>query len=473
MNQELRSAAGPNRRQFLATAANVAAGGALWGWLPTPGQAMENLRPHFQPRARRAIWLFQSGGPSQIDLFDPKPVLGQRHGEELPASIRMGQRLTAMSGNQSSLPLVGSPFQFASHGECGAQFSELLPHTAAIADKLCIVRSLHTRAINHDPAITFVQTGSEIAGRPSIGAWLSYGLGAGNPDLPASIAMVTQNKSGQPLYARLWGAGFLPSAHQGIQFRPGKDPVLFLQDPDGLSRPMRRRMLDALLELHRLQDHDDNPFILSANDQNELAWRMQSSVPEVADLSDEPEETFELYGEDSRTPGTYAANCILARRLAERDVRFTQLFHQGWDQHGNLPGALRTQCRETDQASAALVVDLERRGLLDDTLVIWGGEFGRTSYCQGKLTANGFGRDHHPRCFSMWMAGGGVNAGHTHGSTDDLGYNIVENPMDVHDLQATILHILGIDHERLTYKFQGRRYRLTDVHGKVIEPLLS
>jgi len=441
--------------------------------MPTPGQAMGDLKPHFQPRAQRAIWLFQSGGPSQIDLFDPKPLLQQRHGEELPASIRMGQRLTAMSGNQSSLPLVGSPFQFAAHGNSGAQFSELLPHTAGIADKLCIVRSLHTRAINHDPAITFVQTGSEIAGRPSIGAWLSYGLGAGNPDLPASIAMVTQNKSGQPLYARLWGAGFLPSEHQGIQFRPGKDPVLFLKDPDGLSRVMRRQMLDALLELHRLKAGQDDPDVTSANTRNELAWRMQSSIPEVADLSDEPEEVFELYGPDSRTPGTYANNCILARRLAERGVRFTQLFHQGWDQHGNLPGALRTQCRETDQASAALVIDLERRGLLDDTLVIWGGEFGRTSYCQGKLTPQGFGRDHHPRCFTMWMAGGGVKEGLTYGATDDLGYNISENAMDVHDLQATILHILGIDHERLTYKFQGRRYRLTDVHGKVIEALLG
>jgi len=462
-----------NRRQFLAQAAGLAAGSALWGWMPTPGQAMGDLKPHFQPRAQRAIWLFQSGGPSQIDLFDPKPLLQQRHGEELPASIRMGQRLTAMSGNQSSLPLVGSPFQFAAHGNSGAQFSELLPHTAGIADKLCIVRSLHTRAINHDPAITFVQTGSEIAGRPSIGAWLSYGLGAGNPDLPASIAMVTQNKSGQPLYARLWGAGFLPSEHQGIQFRPGKDPVLFLKDPDGLSRVMRRQMLDALLELHRLKAGQDDPDVTSANTRNELAWRMQSSIPEVADLSDEPEEVFELYGPDSRTPGTYANNCILARRLAERGVRFTQLFHQGWDQHGNLPGALRTQCRETDQASAALVIDLERRGLLDDTLVIWGGEFGRTSYCQGKLTPQGFGRDHHPRCFTMWMAGGGVKEGLTYGATDDLGYNISENAMDVHDLQATILHILGIDHERLTYKFQGRRYRLTDVHGKVIEALLG
>ena len=463
----------PNRRDFLSAAAGLAAAGTMWGWLPSSGHSMDVPLQRTAPRARRIIWLFQSGGPSQIDLFDPKPLLQQRHGEQLPPSIRMGQRLTAMSGNQSSLPLVASPFQFDAHGECGSQFSELLPHTAAIADKLCIVRSLHTQAINHDPAITFVQTGSEIAGRPSIGAWLSYGLGAGNPDLPASIAMVTQNKSGQPLYSRLWGAGFLPSEHQGIQFRSGKDPVLFLKDPDGLSKSMRRKMLDALLRLHDLQDPQSRPHSTTANDRNELAWRMQTSVPEVADLSDEPDEVFEMYGEDSRTPGTYAANCILARRLAERGVRFTQLFHQGWDQHGNLPGAIRTQCRETDQASAALVLDLERRGLLDDTLVIWGGEFGRTSYCQGKLTPQGFGRDHHPRCFSMWMAGGGVKAGLTYGSTDDIGYNITENPMDVHDLQATILHLLGLDHEKLTYKHLGRRFRLTDVHGKVIEPLLG
>ncbi len=461
------------RREFLARAAGLAAGGALWGGLPTPCAALETPQPHFRPRARRVIWLFQSGGPSQLDLFDPKAALTVRQGEELPASVRLGQRLTGMSGNQSSMPLVGSPFQFAAHGESGAQISELLPHTAKIADQLCIVLSMHTRAINHDPAITFVQTGSEIAGRPSIGAWLSYGLGAGNPDLPASIAMVTQNKGGQPLYARLWGAGFIPSQHQGIQFRPGRDPVLFLNDPDGLSRPMRRRMLDALLDLHRLQAPENDRAIHEVNTRNELAWRMQDSLPEVADLSDEPEGTFELYGEDSRTPGTFAANCILARPLAERGVRFTQLFHQGWDQHGNLPGALRTQCRETDQASAALVIDLERRGLLEDTLVVWGGEFGRTNYCQGKLTPEGFGRDHHPRCFTIWLAGGGVREGLTYGATDELGYNITENPVDVHDLQATILHILGIDHERLTYKFQGRRYRLTDVHGEVVEALLA
>ena len=461
-----------SRRRFLASTLAVT-GGALWGWMPTSNWAHEDLQPHFMPRAKRVIWLFQSGGPSQIDLFDPKPHLNAHHGEELPASIRMGQRLTAMSGNQSTLPLAGSPFEFSAHGESRQQMSDLLPHTAAIADKLCIIRSLHTEAINHDPAITFVQTGSEIAGRPSIGAWLSYGLGASNSDLPASIAMVTQNKGGQPLYARLWGSGFLPSEHQGIQFRSGKNPVLYLNDPDGMSRKMRRRMLDALKDLHEIQaERNGGDGIDSANVRNELAWRMQTSVPEATDLSDEPDEIFEMYGPDSRKPGSYAANCILARRLAERNVRFVQLFHQGWDQHGSLPGGIRTQCRETDQPSAALITDLERRGLLEDTLVVWGGEFGRTNYSQGKLTPQGFGRDHHPLCFSIWMAGGGIKPGLTYGSTDDLGYNITENPVHVHDLQATILHLLGIDHERLTYHFQGRRYRLTDVHGKVVKALL-
>lgn len=461
-----------SRRKFIASVL-AAAGGSLWGWLPRNCWSAEDLKPHFEPRAKRIIWLFQSGGPSQIDLFDPKPHLREHHGEELPASIRMGQRLTAMSGNQSTLPLAGSPFEFSSHGESGQQFSDLLPHTAAIADKLCIVRSLHTQAINHDPAITFVQTGSEIAGRPSIGAWLSYGLGGANSDLPASIAMVTQNKSGQPLYARLWGSGFLPSKHQGVQFRSGKDPVLFLNDPAGISRKIRRKMLDAVAELHEKSPGEHGVTSFSEADvRNELAWKMQTSVPEATDLSDEPDEIFDLYGPDSRKPGTYAANCLLARRLAERDVRFIQLFHQGWDQHGSLPGAIRTQCRETDQPSAALITDLERRGLLDDTLVIWGGEFGRTSYSQGKLTPAGFGRDHHPLCFSIWLAGGGIRSGMTYGKTDDLGYNIVENPVDVHDLQATILHLLGIDHERLTYHFQGRRFRLTDVHGKVVKAIL-
>lgn len=426
------------------------------------------------PRAKRVIFLFQSGGPSQLDLFDPKPTLLRHHGEELPDSIRRGQRLTAMSGNQSSLPLVGSPFEFRQHGECGAWVSELLPSTARIVDRLTIVRTLHTNAINHDPAITFFQTGSELAGRPSIAAWLSLGLGSLNPDLPTSIVLVTKNKGGQPLYARLWGAGFLASRHQGVQLRAGADPVLYLANPPGVSRGLRRRMLDALQALHEhrfVREQDGE--IRSRTAQYEMAYRMQESIPEVCDVSDEPDEVFELYGPDSRNPGTFAANCLLARRLAERDVRFVQLFHQGWDQHGNLPRDLRRQCAETDRASAALVADLDRRGLLDDTLVIWGGEFGRTSYSQGKLTAKNFGRDHHPRCFSMWLAGGGMRPGLVYGQTDDLGYNIADKPVHVHDLQATLLHTLGIDHERLTYKHQGRRYRLTDVHGHVMHEWLA
>ena len=379
-----------------------------------------------------------------------------------------------MSGNQAQLPLAGSPFKFKQQGESGAWISELLPKTAEIADKLCIVRSMHTEAINHDPAITFFLTGSQISGRPSMGAWLAYGLGSMNEDLPAFVSLVTKDKGGQPLYARLWGAGFLPARHQGVQFRAGPDPVLYLNNPGGVSDESRRRMLKALRKLHEIQEaRESDPTIAERTAQAELAHRMQTSVPEVCNISEEPDEVFELYGEEARKPGTYAANCLLARRLIERDVRFVQLFHQGWDQHGSLFGGLRTQCKETDRASAALVVDLERRGLLDDTLVVWGGEFGRTNYSQGKLTKTGFGRDHHPRCFSMWMAGAGVRPGMTWGATDDFGYNITRDAVHVHDMQATLLHLLGVDHERLTYRFQGRRYRLTDVHGKVVKALLA
>jgi hypothetical protein len=429
---------------------------------------------HHPARAKRVVYLFQSGAPSQQDLFDYKPLLNERHGEELPDSVRRGQRLTGMSGNQSTLPLAGSPFAFARHGECGAWVSELLPHTAGIADRLCFVRSLFTEAINHDPAITFFSTGSQVAGRPSMGAWISYGLGALNADLPDFCVLVTKGKSDQPLYARLWGAGFLPSRHQGVQLFGGKEPVLYLSDPEGVTRPSRGRMLAALRALHEAElEREGDPELESRIAQCELAFRMQASVPEVTDLSGEPDEVFELYGADAREPGTYAANCLLARRLAERGVRFVQLFHKGWDQHGNLPRDIRVQCRETDRASAALVTDLARRGLLDDTLVVWGGEFGRTSYSQGKLTPEDFGRDHHPRCFTAWMAGGGVRAGHTHGETDELGYNVVKDPVHVHDLQATLLHLLGVDHERLTFLYQGRRFRLTDVHGRVVDELLG
>ncbi len=415
-----------------------------------------------------------SGGPSQLDMYDYKPRLNEENGQELPDSVRKGQRLTGMSGNQASLPLAGSVFRFDQHGQAGAWVSELLPHTAQVVDDLCIVRSMYTEAINHDPAITFFQTGSQIAGRPSIGAWLSYGLGSANDNLPSFCVLVTKDKGGQPLYARLWGSGFLPSVHQGVQFRAGNSPVLYLKNPDGISSASRRKMLDRLKELHEFEyQHTMDPEVRTRIEQYEMAFRMQTSIPEVADVSGEPEHVFEMYGPDARKPGTFAANCLLARRLAERGVQFIQLFHQGWDQHGGLPAAIRTQCAETDQPSAALLKDLKQRGMLEDTLVVWGGEFGRTNYSQGKLTPTDYGRDHHPRCFTMWLAGGGARPGLLHGETDPYGYNIVKDPVHVHDLHATILYALGIDHEQLTYKHQGRRYRLTDVAGRVVKTLLA
>jgi hypothetical protein len=428
---------------------------------------------HHAAKAKRVIFLFQSGGPSQIDLMDYKPHLNKVHGQQLPDSVRQGQRLTGMSGNQSSLPLVGSPFKFAQHGESGQWLSELLPYTAGIADDMCIVNSMYTEAINHGPGVTFIQTGSQFPGRPSMGAWLSYGLGTANQNLPSFVVMVTKNKGGQPLVARLWGSGFLPARHQGVRFRSGKDPVLYLNNPKGIDSASRKRMLDALDQLHHLQlDQQADPQLETRISQYELAFKMQSSIPEVVDVADESKETLDLYGPDVNKPGSYAANCLLARRLAERGVRYIQLYHPGWDQHGGLPGGLRNQCRETDQASAALVKDLKQRGMLEDTLVVWAGEFGRTNYCQGQLNGNQFGRDHHPRCYSMWMAGGGTKPGTSYGKTDEYGYNITENRVHVHDLQATILHLLGIDHERLTYRHQGRRYRLTDVHGEVVKPII-
>lgn len=429
---------------------------------------------HHAPRAKQMISLFMSGGPSQLDLWDDKPVLRERNGEDLPDSVRQGQRLTGMSGNQSRLPLAGSIFKFAPQGNCGTSVSELLPHTAKIVDDLCVVRSVFTEAINHDPAITFFQTGSQIAGRPSLGAWLSYGLGSTNDDLPIFCVMITKNQSGQPLYSRLWGNGFLSSTHQGVQLRAGNDPVLYLSNPAGVSRDVRRKMLDSLDQLHQLRAQQTLDNTLQQRvDQYELAFRMQTSVPDVADLSDEPQSTFDLYGEAARDRGTFAANCLMARRLIERGVRFVQLFHQGWDHHGGLPGGIRQQCALTDQASAALVTDLKQRGLLNETLVVWGGEFGRTSYSQGALTATDYGRDHHPRCFTMWMAGGGVRGGTTYGTTDEFSYNIVENPVHVHDINATILHLLGVDHKQLTFRHQGRRFRLTDVEGEIVHDLFA
>jgi hypothetical protein len=429
---------------------------------------------HHPPRAKRVIYLFQSGAPSQMDLFDHKPLLKEKHGTELPESVRKGQRLTAMSGNQASLPLAGSPFKFQQHGKSGAWLSEILPQTATVADDLCFIKSMYTEAINHGPAVTFLQTGSQFPGRPSMGAWLKYGLGSENENLPSFVVMVTKNKGGQPLVSRLWGSGFLPSTFQGVRFRSGAEPILYLNNPKGVNAASRKLMLARLKELHLLQlAENPDPEIESRIAQYELAYRMQMSVPEVIDLSDEPEHVFKAYGEDARNPGTFAANCLIARRLAERGVRFIQLYHPGWDQHGNLQGGISNQAKETDRASAALVNDLKQRGMLEDTLVIWGGEFGRTNYCQGKLTANSFGRDHHPRCFSIWMAGGGVNAGTSYGQTDPYCYNVAENGVHVHDLHATILHLMGIDHQRLTYKHQGRNYRLTDVHGNVVEGLLG
>ena len=430
--------------------------------------------PHFAPKAKRVIWLFQSGAPSQMELFDYKPLLETRQGEELPDSVRKGQRLTGMTATQETFPLVPSAFKFAQHGNSGAWVSELLPYTAKVADQLCFIKSMHTEAINHDPAITFFQTGFQLAGRPSIGAWLAYGLGSESKDLPAFVVMVTQGGGGQPLYDRLWGSGFLPTQYQGVKFRSVGDPVLYLSDPPGFGRDRRRSYLDALNQLNQMKlKAFGDPEIATRIAQYEMAFRMQSSVPELTDLSGEPEHVFKLYGEDAKKPGTFAANCLLARRLAERGVRFIQVFIRGWDHHGDLPRNIPKLCQATDQASAALIQDLKQRGMLDDTLVVWGGEFGRSAYCQGRLTEDNYGRDHHPRCFTIWLAGGGIQPGITYGETDDYCYNITRDPVHGHDLHATLLHCLGIDHTRLTYKFQGRHFRLTDVHGKIVTEILA
>jgi hypothetical protein len=433
--------------------------------------------PHFPPKAKRVIFLHQSGGPSQHDLFDWKPRLEAKRGIDLPESVRMGQRITGMTSGQATLPVAPTIFKFAQHGKSGAWLSELLPHTAKIVDDITIVKTIHTEAINHDPAITFIQTGSQQPGRPSFGSWVSYGLGSENENLPAFVVLVSQSSGlniDQPLFSRLWSSGFLPSSYQGVKFRSPGDPVLYLSDPPGIDRETRRRMLDSLKTLNGLRSElFGDPEIETRIAQYEMAYRMQTSVPELMDLSKEPDSVIDMYGPDARKPGTYASHCLLARRLAERGVRFIQLYKRGWDQHGELPRDLRLQAQATDQPSAALVQDLKQRGLLDDTLVIWGGEFGRTVYCQGRLTENNYGRDHHPRCFAMWFAGGGVAAGKVIGETDDFGYNIVEDPVHVHDVQATVLKCLGIDHQRLTYKFQGRYFRLTDVHGHVVDKMLA
>ncbi len=434
-------------------------------------------RPHFAPKAKRIIYLMQSGAPSQLDLFDPKPKLADLFDQDLPDSIRQGQRITTMTSGQSRLPIAPSLFRFAQHGRSGAWLSELLPHLAEVVDDIAFIKTVHTEAINHDPAITYIQTGSQLPGRPSLGAWLSYGLGTANRDLPEFVVLHstwTDKSDAQALYARLWGSGFLPSRHQGVSLRSQGDPVLFLSNPDGVDATVRRRMLDGLSTLNRrLYDQVGDPETNARIAQYEMAYRMQSSVPELMDFSNEPDHTFDLYGEAARTPGTFAANCLLARRLAERGVNFVQVFIRGWDHHGSLPRRIRLHAQDTDQASAALIKDLKQRGMLDDTLVVWGGEFGRTVYCQGGLTQTNYGRDHHPRCFTVWMAGGGIKPGISYGQTDDFSYNVIENPVHIHDLNATILHCLGIDHTRLTYRYQGRDFRLTDVHGNVVNDILA
>jgi hypothetical protein len=431
--------------------------------------------PHHIPKAKRVIYLFQSGGPSQFELFDYKPELNKRWGEEIPDSVRNGQRVSGMLAAQSSFPLVGTKFGFKQHAKTGGYFSELMPYTAEIAEDICMINSMHTDAINHEPAVIFMQTGSQQAGRPSIGSWMSYGLGSSNQNLPSFIVMLSRGKNGaQNLNMQAWNSGFLPSHHQGVHFRSGYDPVLYLSNPKGIDSQRRRSELDYLAALEGEQKKVwGDPEIDSKISQYEMAYRMQTSVPEISDLSDEPEYIFDLYGQDAKIPGTYAYNCLMARRLAERDVNFIQLYHMGWDQHGNLPREIAKMAKSSDQASAALVKDLKQRGMLDDTLVVWGGEFGRTSFSQGKLTKDNYGRDHHPRSFSSWMAGGGIKPGMVYGKTDAFGYNIVENPVHVHDFHATLLHQLGVDHERLNFKHQGRRYRLTDVHGEVVRDILA
>lgn len=430
-----------------------------------------------EPKAKRVIFLFQSGGPSHIDLFDPKPSLAERFGEDVPESVFRGQRVTGMVAHQARFQVMPTKYAFERHGRCGMELSELLPHTAGIADDICLIRSVHTEAINHDPAITFFQTGSQLPGRPSMGAWIDYGLGSANANLPAFVVLhsvASEGPGGQGLLARLWGAGFLPSRHQGVQFRSHGDAVLYLSDPPGMSRERRRSLIDGVAALNQLNfARTGDPEIETRIQQYEMAYRMQTSVPELMDVSQEPDSVYEMYGPDSRSPGTFAANCLLARRLAERDVRFIQLYHRGWDHHGNLPKRLPVSARDTDQPSAALLKDLKRRGLLDDTLVVWAGEFGRTTYAQGDPKPDDYGRDHHGRCFSLWMAGGGIKRGYIHGATDEYGFNIAEGAVAVHDIQATILHQLGIDHEKLVYRFQGRRFRLTDTEGQVVREILA
>ena len=470
-----------NRRRFLSRL-SLGLGSAALGSLLVPDlfsgdssdSGLASGIPHFAPKAKRVIYLFQNGAPSQLELFDYKPRLREMMGQDLPSSIRGNQRLTGMTANQTAFPMVGSFANFQQHGESRNWISDLLPYTSKVVDDICVIRSLHTEAINHDPALTFFQTGAQQGNRPSMGSWLSYGLGSENKNLPSFTVLLSRGKgNSQGVYSKLWSSGFLESIHQGVQFSSGDDPVLYLKDPDGMNKYERRKFLDQVSQLNQLSyEQFGDPEISTKIQQYEMAYRMQTAVPEIMDLSKEPDDIIKLYGTDAMTPGTFAANCLLARKLSENGVRFVQLYHQGWDHHGNLPNEIASQAKDVDQASAALITDLKQRGLLDETLVIWGGEFGRTNYSQGKWTADNYGRDHHPRCFSIWMAGGGIKPGISYGETDEFGYNVVKDPVHVHDFQATILNRLGLNHEKLIYKHLGRRYRLTDVSGKVINDIL-
>jgi hypothetical protein len=473
---------GFNRRKFLSRM-SIGLGSAALGSLlipdlfssSSPEEAILQGLPHFAPKAKRVIYLFQNGAPSQLETFDYKPLLNKMVGQNLPESIRNGQRLTGMTASQTTFPLVGSYFGFKQYGNSGAWVSDLFPHMSKIVDDICIVKSMHTEAINHDPALTFFQSGAQQGNRPSIGSWVSYGLGTENSNLPAFCVLLSRGKgNGQGVYSKLWTNGFLDSVHQGVQFSSGENPILYLQDPDGIDRNTRRKMVDQIAALNEMElKNFGDPETAAKISQYEMAYRMQTAVPEIMDTSRESEDIIKLYGADCLVPGTYAANCLLARKLSESGVRFVQLYHQGWDQHGNLPNEMKGQALDVDRPSAALITDLKQRGLLDETLVIWGGEFGRTNYCQGKIAPENYGRDHHPRCFSIWMAGGGIRPGMVYGETDELGYNIVQNPVHVHDFQATVLHQMGLDHEKLTYKFQGRRYRLTDLYGSVVKDIIA
>lgn len=472
-----------NRRKFLSKL-SVGVGSLALGSLMVPDllsgkskdeDALMKMLPHFAPKAKRVIYLFQNGAPSQLETFDYKPLLHKNFGLDLPESIRNGQRLTGMTANQERFPLVGSYFDFQQYGESRAWISSLFPHLSSVVDDLCIVKSMHTEAINHDPALTFFQTGAQVGNRPSMGSWLSYGLGSENENLPAFCVLLSRGKgNGQGVYSKLWSNGFLDAKHQGVQFSNSEDPVLYLSDPKAMTREQRRKMLDHLAAMNELNfSAYQDPQITTKIQQYEMAYRMQTAVPEITDVSKEPDSIIKLYGPDCLVPGTYAANCLLARKLSENGVRFVQLYHQGWDAHDNLPNQMLGQAKDVDQSSAALITDLKQRGLLDETLVIWGGEFGRTNYCQGKLVPSNYGRDHHPKAFSIFMAGGGVKSGMVYGETDEFGYNITENPVHVHDFQATIMHLMGINHEKFTYKHLGRRYRLTDVHGSVVHDLIA